>query len=346
MMKAVVLEDFGGVENFHWTEWPLPEPKAGEVRIRVRAISVNPVDYKMRQGLIRVELPEVLGRDVAGNIDAVGEGVTEFQVGNEVVAILFGPKSNGAYAEYVTTPTAFVSPKPKSLSIAQAATLGVAGLTAYEAVMRKGQVQAGETVFVAGGTGGIGSFAIPLLLHCGASPVLVTAGSDESVERLVNRLGIDSDFIISYRGKDLKQLAARIRELTDGQGVAVAFDFVGGDMKKLCFQATAFDGRVVSIVEEPPEFEFNIWRSDISPLFAKSGTYHFVALSARARNGGPEDWDVYRELMAELTALIETGQVTLPKATELGELSEVTIREAHRLLETGHAQGKLVLKVR
>jgi NADPH2:quinone reductase len=175
---------------------------------------------------------------------------------------------------------------------------------------------------------------------------LVTAGSDESVERLVNRLGIDSHHIIRYQWKNLKQLAARIRELTDGKGVAVAFDFVGGDMKELCFHATGFDGRVVSIVEEPPEFEFNIWRSDISPLFAKSGTYHFVALSARARNGGSEDWGVYRELMAELTALIETGQVTLPKATELGELSEVTIREAHRLLETGHAQGKLVLKVR
>ena len=116
-------------------------------------------------------------------------------------------------------------------------------------------------------------------------------------------------------------------------------------MKKLCFEVTAFDGRIVSIVEEPPEFDFNIWRADISPFFAKSGTYHFVALSARARNGGPPDWSVYHPIMNNLASLIETNTLTLPKATELGELSEETISRAHSLLEAGHVKGKLVLTV-
>jgi NADPH:quinone reductase-like Zn-dependent oxidoreductase len=138
-------------------------------------------------------------------------------------------------------------------------------------------------------------------------------------------------------------MEARVRELTEAKGVSAAFDFVGGNMKRLCFYATGFDGRVVSTVEEPPEFDFNIWRSDVSPLFAKSGTYHFVALSARARNGGPHDWGVYRGMMAELSTLIESGKISLPSITALGELSEDSIREAHTRLEAGHVRGKLVL---
>jgi NADPH2:quinone reductase len=282
---------------------------------------------------------------VTGVVDAVGEAVDEFQTGDEVMAVLFGPRSNGAYAQYVTTPAAFVAHKPKTISPGQAATLGVAGLTAYDAVMRKARVGEGEAVFVAGGAGGVGSFAISLLHHCRKASVITTAGSVESEDYLVNVLGVELGHIVSYRKLNLDQMLARVGELTGGQGAAVAFDFVGGNMKRLCFGVTGFDGRVVSTVEEPPEFDFNIWRADTSPLFAKSGTYHFVALSARARNGGPKDWGVYGELMAGLNALIESGTLRLPKVTEVGVLSEATIREAHHLLEAGHVKGKLVLTV-
>jgi len=116
-------------------------------------------------------------------------------------------------------------------------------------------------------------------------------------------------------------------------------------MKKLCFDAAGFDGRIISIVEEPPDFDFNIWRADISPFFAKSGTYHFVALSARARNGSPQDWAVYPAMMNRLASLVEAEDIILPKATDLGELSEETINKAHSLLEAGHVKGKLVLSV-
>lgn len=344
-MKAMVLEKFGGPENFQWKDWPTPEIKPGEVLIRIHAVSLNPVDYKMRAGHLPIPLPDVLGRDAAGTVEAVGEGVTEFRTGDNVFAVLFGPRSNGAYAQYVRVPAAFVCPKPDSLSFQQAACLGVAGMTAYDAVVNKGRIQRGETVLVAGGAGGVGSFAIPLMRYCGVTSIIATTGGDESANHLINSLGIDSKNLIYYQKLSLKEMDARVRELTDGKGIAVAFDFVGGDMKKLCFNAAGFDGRVVSTVEEPPEFDFNIWRADISPLFAKAGTYHFVALSARARNGGPDDWGVYRDMMAGLARLVEAGHLTLPKATDLGELTEENIRKAHTLIEAGHVKGKLVLSV-
>ncbi len=344
-MKAMVLEEFGGPEKFQWKEWPTPEVKPGEVLIRIQAVSVNPVDYKMRAGHLPIPLPDVLGRDVAGTIEAVGKGVVEFRAGDEVFAVLFGPRSNGAYAQYVSVPEAFIGPKPDRLSFQQAACLGVAGMTAYDAVVNKGIIQRGETVLVAGGAGGVGSFAIPLMRYCGVASIIATTGGDESADHLINSLGIDSNNLINYQQLNLEQMEARIKELTEGQGVAVAFDFVGDDMKRLCFNATAFDGRVVSTVEEPPEFDFNIWRADVSPLFAKSGTYNFVALSARARNGGPDDWGVYRDMMAGLSRLVEAGHLSLPKATDLGELNEESIGKAHSMLEAGHVKGKLVLSV-
>jgi NADPH2:quinone reductase len=331
MMKAIVLDAFGGVEHFHQQDWPMPDVKEGQVRIRIQAVSLNPVDYKMRKGLLTIPLPVVLGRDVAGTVDAAGLGVTEFQPGDEVFAVLLGPRSNGAYAQYVSVPAAFVSPKPKGISPAQAACLGVAGMTAYDAVINKAAVKETEAVLVAGASGGVGSFAVQLIRYCEAGTIMATAGSDRSADYLVKTLGVPQENILLYPNQNLEQLANRVREINGGKGVDVAFDFVGDTMKRLCFQAAGFD--------------LDIWRADVSPLFAKSGTFHFVALSARARNGGPRDQDVYREMMSELSTLVETGHIQIPQITELGELSEDTVREAHRLLEGGHVKGKLVLTV-
>jgi len=344
-MKAMVTEKFGGPESFSWQDWPDPKVKPGEVLIRIQAVSLNPVDYKMRAGRLPIPLPDVLGRDVAGTVAEVGAGVDEFKAGDEVFAALFGPRSNGAYAQYVSTPAPFVCRKPQGLSMQQAACLGVAGMTAYEAVVNKAAIRTGEAILVAGGAGGVGSFAIPLMQNCAAGPIFATAGSDASVDHLVNTMGLDADGIIRYKEFTREQIEDRIRELTGGRGVAAAFDFVGGEMKKLCFSAAGFDGRIVSIVEEPPGFDFNIWRADCSPFFAKSGTYHFVALSARARNGAPGDWAVYPQIMRGLAALVEAQKLSLPGATDLGRMTEETLAKAHAMLEAGHVKGKLVLQV-
>ena len=247
-MKAMVTETFGGPDSFRWQEWPDPEVKPGEILIRIQAISVNPVDYKMRAGHLPIPLPDVLGRDVAGTVETVGAGVSEFNSGDEVFAVLFGPRSNGAYAQYVSTPAPFVCRKPQGLSFQQAACLGVAGMTAYDAVVNKAEIRSSDTVLVAGGAGGVGSFAIPLIRYGGAASIIATAGGEESSEHLVNTMGVAADHILPYKELSTQEIKDRVRELTAGQGVSVAFDFVGGEMKKLCFDAAAFDGRIIRIV--------------------------------------------------------------------------------------------------
>lgn len=345
-MKAMVLEAFGGVENFHLRELPLPEPGTGEVRLRIQAFSVNPVDIKMREGRIPGPVPVVLGRDIAGVVDEVGEGVSGLKRGDPVVAVLSGPRSNGAYAEYVTTPAAFVTPKPKGISNEQGAALGVAGLTAYEAVVRKGHIQAGEAALVAGGAGGVGSMVIQLLQHYGSSPILVTSGSAESAEYLTSALGVSPDQLVQYPGRSLDQLEAQVREMSGGKGVAAAFDLVGDEMKKLCLRSLDYDGRVMSIVEEESmDFKFDIWRPAVSPLWPKSGSFHYVAMSARARSENPDDWRVYPEMWKALTRLLEEGRIKPPPITSMGVMSEANLRKAHTLLGTGHVKGKLVLQV-
>lgn len=344
-MKAIVLSAFGGVDNLQLLDWPKPEPKQDEVRIQIKAISFNPVDYKMRQGRFGGNLPMILGRDLSGVVDAVGEEVTDFSVGDEVYAYLGGPRSNGSYAEYVCVPTDFVGRKPLNLSFEQAAALPLVGLTAYQSIMDKARVQAYESVFIAGGSGGVGTMAIQLAHYVGAKPILTTAGSDQSVRYLTQELGISPAHILRYRGLSLDQLKAKVLEMNGGRFVGAAFDFVGGLMKQLCCEIIDYDGRVVSIVEEPEDFHLDIWNGRKSPLFIKSATFHFELLSARAMFGGPETWKIYRRELNTLTELIEMGHIKPPAITHLGEFSVESVRRAHTLLEEGHVQGKLVLSV-
>ncbi len=344
-MHAVVLERFGGVEQLHWRPWPLPEPRPGELRVRIRAVSVNPVDWKMRLGRSGGELPLVLGRDCAGWVDAVGAGVTGYQVGQGVIGALLGPRSNGAYATHACAPAAFFAPKPETLTFAQAAALPVAGMTAYDSLIVKARIRAGDAVFIAGGAGGVGSFAIPLARRLGAQTLLTTAGSDRSAAFLTRHLGIPPEHVLRYSGLSLDAMERALLHMNDGRPVDCAFDFVGGDMKRLCCRAVGFDGHVVTAVEEPPGFDLDVWGGAASPLGRRGATLHTVALSARARAGGPADWPPYRDMLESIARWVDTGHLPPPQVTDLGVLGTETIRRAHTLLQSGHVQGKLVLTV-
>jgi NADPH:quinone reductase-like Zn-dependent oxidoreductase len=344
-MRAVALTAFGGVENLQDREIPQPVPQQGEVRIRVHAAAFNPVDYKFRQGRFGGSLPMVLGQDAAGVIDAVGAGVTGLAEGDEVYAFLGGPVSNGAYAEWVCVPAPFVARKPKSLSFEEAAAVPLAGLTAYHAVMTPTVLRGGKSAFVAGGAGGVGSMAIQLLRLSGADPILTTAGSEASVEFLVNKLHVPPEHILRYRGLSVTQLIEAVLKMNGGRRLGATFDFWGGDMKRLCCAVLDFEGRAVSIVEEPPDFALNVWNARHSPLFTHSATLHCCFMGARAIFGGPETWSVYREQLAELRDLFEAGKLRCAACVNVGELSAETARRGHAILENRQAQGKLIMTV-
>ncbi|HUJ75823.1 MAG TPA: NADP-dependent oxidoreductase, partial [bacterium] len=258
-MQAIVLEQFGGVEHLYARELPLPEPGPGQVRVRIRAVSVNPVDWKMRQGRPGLAVPLVLGRDFAGTVHALGPGAAGFQVGEAVFGALLGPRSNGSYAQYACAPAAFLAHRPAALSFAQAAALPVAALTAYECLVLKARLRAGEALFIAGGSGGVGSLAIPLARRLGAAPILTTAGSADSAEFLVRELGVEPRHILRYAGLSLEQMQAAVLAMHGGRPLPVALDLVGGAMKRLCCQVLDYDGHLVTIVEESPDFDLAVW---------------------------------------------------------------------------------------
>jgi NADPH:quinone reductase len=335
-MKAVVLVAPGGVENFRLTEVGTPLPGAEEVRIQVKAAGFNPSDYKTRESLdASGSEPVILGGEVAGVIDAVGASVGEFQVGDGVCAYL--PLKRGGYAEVVCTPTAFVARKPDVLSFTEAAVIPLAGLTALTCI---GDLKAlaGKPLFIAGGAGGVGGFALELARVARAYPIVTTAGTDSSVGYLADTLKVPLDRIIRYDRVGSADLLSFVCAANGTRPYQTALDFVGGHMTTLCCEVVDFDGCVTSIVQRPRS-------EDQELLSTKSAAFRFVGLRGRAKSGDPSTWLAYRNGLTTLLNLVSARQIRLPKIEDIGALSDETVRRAHRMLEGQHVQGKLVMSV-
>lgn len=346
-MNAVILEQFGDSANFVMATQEVRPPREGEVCIHIRAASINPVDFKTRKGLLGGSPPMILGVDAAGTIDTVGPGVSEFSPADEVFAFVDpeGPASNGAYAEYVTLPAAFVGRKPAGYTFPQAAALAMVGPTAYQCIFDKANLQEGEAVFVAGGAGAVGSVAIQLARYRGASPIITTAGSEGSKAYLTDALGIPEEHILNYKGLSLEEMTRQVVKMNGGMPVRAAFDFVGGQMKRLCFDVIDFDTRVVSIVEEPDDFRMHLLSGGQSPLFARSASFHFQLLLARSRFGAPDDWPIFGRQLNILSGLADAGHVKPHRIIMLDDFSARSVKQGHDQLEDGHVNGKLILPV-
>jgi NADPH:quinone reductase-like Zn-dependent oxidoreductase len=232
-VKAVVIHETGDPGVLRYQETDRPEPSDGEVLIRVHATSVNPADWKDRRGYMDKPLPRVLGIDVSGTVES--SRAAGFAEGDEV----FGMSASGAYAEYSTASAAAIARKPEGVSHEQAATIPVAGVTAWQALFDRGGLQSGQTALVAGAAGGVGHFAVQFAKVAGARAI--GTGSTRNRDFVI---GLGADEYVDYTRQDVGEAVG---------GADVALDTVGGDTTAALLPAVRQGGMLVTIAGAPPE---------------------------------------------------------------------------------------------
>ncbi len=328
-MNAMTIAEFGGPDVFAATELDEPKLRPGHVLIRVKASSVNPIDWKIRKGLVPAvspAFPAVLHGDVAGVVEAVADDVGAVQPGDEVYACAGGVKGHGgALAELMLADADLVAHKPQSLDFTQAAALSLVSITAWEALIDRVRVQPGQRVLVHGGTGGVGHIGVQLAKAMGA--VVATTVSTEEKAEIARNLGADD--IINYKQE---AVADYVQRITDGEGFDVVFDTVGGDNIPKSFEATAVNGTVATIAARTT--------ADLSLMHAKNLTFHAVFMlipmlkgAGRAHHG---------EILTRLARMVDNGSVRPLLDPEVFDFTEVA--NAHAKLENGKAVGKIVLR--
>ncbi|MCI0382215.1 MAG: NADP-dependent oxidoreductase [Chlamydiae bacterium] len=345
-MKAILIHRFGNIDELKLEEIPIPTPKKNEVRIRIKAVAFNHVDCKMRQGVFSgLKLPAVLGVECSGIVDAVGMAFHDFSVGDEVLALVFGQGTNGTYAEYTCVPAQFVVKKPKNIGFEEAATVSLVGLTAFRALIASGALQEGKPLFIAGGGGGVGSFAIQLARIYRAGPIFSTAGNEESERHLIENLQISKKHILRYSGLTLEQMAERLIQMNGGNLFPAAFDFVGKEMKKLCFAIADYQGHIATLLPEEKGFPIELWYRKESAAFDKNLSVHFVFVGAESFSNQEKNWQVYKQHLSHLTRLIERNELHLSRPEVVERFSLEEVKKAHQKLESGKVKGKLAMKI-
>jgi NADPH2:quinone reductase len=307
-MRAITYSKFGGADVLELTDQPDPHIGPDTLLVRVKAASVNPVDWKIRQGylegLLDTVFPAVPGWDVAGVVEQVGLDTPEFQVGDEVYGyVRKDTVQGGTFAELVAAPVRTLARKPASLSFEEAAAVPLAGLTAYQAIQRAG-VAEGQTVLVHAAAGGVGAFAVQIAKALGAR---VIGTASESNHEFLRTLGAEP---VTYGDG----LVGRVRAVAP-DGVDVALDFVGGEAVAASAELLADGGTIASITDA----------------------------AARTEHGGHYVW--VRPSAADLdalTALFDAGKLTVEIA-QVFDLADAA--DAHRASETGHTRGKVVVRV-
>ena len=235
-MKAVRIHSFGGPEVLRYEDTPIPEPSENEVLVRVHAAGVNPVDWKIREGhLGQGPLPQIMGSDISGVIEALGPGVKEFRPGEPVFGIV--AEESGAYAEYATAPVSRLARKPASLDDIHAAALPVASLTAWQALFDTAELQAGQKILIHGAAGGVGGFAVQFARWKGAQVIGTASGRNAD---FVRELGAEE--VIDYG-------STRFEEAV--RDVDVVFDTIGGETQERSWRVLKPGGILVSIVQPP-----------------------------------------------------------------------------------------------
>ncbi|MGI9024069.1 MAG: quinone oxidoreductase family protein [Burkholderiaceae bacterium] len=332
-MQAIVLSAYGSAENFRLADLPIPPLRKGDVRIRVKSISFNPIDYQIRQSLPESSqvTSSILGLYLSGVIDAVHEDVADFHPGDEVYSYVSKLASSGTYAEYVSVPAELVAKKPLVLTHDQAAAVPVVGITASLA-LEKVNADASRSVFIAGGAGGVGSFAIVLGQHLGIRHLITTAGNATSRAYLIEKGDLKDAQIVSYTDDDFITQAIN----RNGEPFDCVLDFVGGAMLSACCQLLAVDGHLASVTDAPRQDDFEF-------LFQRNASFHAVGAHAYSLTDDRACWKKYQDMLTQFARMFDSGALRPPYVTNVGSLSIETVRQAHDLLERSAVQGKLVM---
>jgi putative PIG3 family NAD(P)H quinone oxidoreductase len=325
-MLAIEINGKGGPEVLRPVERPLPHPSIGEVLIRVLAAGVNRPDVMQRRGMYPPPpgASDIPGLEVAGEIETTGDGVTEWRGGDRVCALVAG----GGYAEYCVAPAPQCLPMPKGMDPVAAAALPETFFTVWTNVFDRGRLQAGETALFHGGASGIGTTAIQLAAARGAR-VYATAGSDDKC-RACEELGAER--CINYRTQDFVEV---VKTLTDGRGVDLILDIIGGDYTPRNLAALAQDGRLVQI----GLMGGTTATVDLNRILRQRLTLTGSTLRPRSV---AEKGDIATALLDQVWPLLDAGSVR-PIIYRTFPLREAA--EAHRVMESSEHTGKIVLTV-
>lgn len=324
-MYAILIEETGGPEVLQYGELPTPVPEAEDVLIEVAYAGVNPADWKNRQGLLAAYrpyfFPYIIGFDAAGVVAAVGDKVTGFKPGDRVFTPTnHGQGGQGSYAQYTLANQDRVAHIPEGLGFDQAAALPVAALTAWQALFDRGEISAGQRVLIHGGSGGLGGFAVQFARWAGAK--VAATCSTGNVEYLES-LGVHR--VIDYRIEDI---SAAIKSWAP-EGLDYLLDAVGVSTLPNALDLVRVGGTLVSI-----------------PTLVDDGDYAEAAATAQAKSvkrifSTMDDINSAAAL-TKIANLLVDGEIALPPIREF-PLSEAA--EAHRIIQSGHNRGKLILKV-
>ena len=302
-MKAVRIHQYGGPEVLVLDDVPRPEAQAGEVLVAIRAAGVNPADWKIRAGLFKdfmpLQLPAILGFDFAGEVEAVGPGVAGFKKGDPVYGT-----ATGTYAEFVAAKLPEIAPKPRSVDYVKAATIPVAGQTAWQALFDVGGLAAGKKALIHGASGGVGSFAVQLAKAKRATVAATASGRNQEFLR---QLGVDQP--IDYEKTRFEDVV---------RDADVVFDTQGGETQQRSWNTLKKGGVLVSIVQPPSEAEAA--RHGVRGVFL-----------GRQPNA---------DQLVEIARLVDAGRIQIAVESVL-PLAEA--RRAQELSQTGHVRGKVVL---
>ena len=330
-MKAAYINRYGNIDDVQLDGQSKPPITENDVLVKIHAASINPLDLRVLEGEFKaiqpVKFPFILGNDFAGTVVQVGANVKQFKAGDEVYA---KTDQNGAFAEYTVVHQSSLALKPQNISMELAASLPLVSLTAWQALVEIAKVQAGQKVLIHAGSGGVGSIAIQLAKHLGATVATTTSGKNA---QWVKALG--ADIIVDYKTTDFEQ------ELKDYD---VVLDTQGGKILEKSLNVLKRGGRIISI-SGPPDREFaeaihaNWLLKCIIPLLSwsirnkakkKGITYSFLFMQPNGQQ------------LSEISKLVESGNIN-PIVDKTYAFTE--IKDAFQYVNTGRAKGKVVLKI-